>query len=60
MIGNKRNALLFAERIFQTQLTAEEHRFVERSLSEQQAALKQREFFVECLLSSLPAKVPPA
>ena len=68
MIGKKRNAFLFAhqanidryQRILHTQLTAEERRFVERSLAEQQATLKQREFFIECLLSSLPAHVPPA
>jgi hypothetical protein len=42
------------QRILQTQLTAEERRFVETFLAEQQAALKQREFFIECQLSSLP------
>jgi hypothetical protein len=62
MIGKKQNAFLFAhqanidryQRILQTQLTAEERRFVETFLDEQQAALKQREFFIECLWSSLP------
>jgi hypothetical protein len=42
------------QRILQTQLTAEERRFVETFLAEQQAVLKQREFFIECQLSSLP------
>ena len=54
MIGKKRNTLLFAHQanidryqgILQTQLTAEERRFVERSLAEQQAAIKQREFLL--------------
>ena len=54
MIGEKLNTLLFAHQanidryqgILQTQLTAEERRFVERSLAEQQAAIKQREFLL--------------
>ena len=62
MIGEKRNAPSFAhqanidryQRILQTQLTAEERRFAERFLAEQQAALKQREFFIECLLPAIP------